>query len=284
VEVIVNGGDELTYFVESDTSSMPVYMDGSSIAIGLETNWSGIGTITVIVTNENDLSDTSSFEVTVLPVNDPPLSFALVYPTIEDTIQINTDTDETIQFNWEESVDVDSEVSYVTTITLDYFGNTYLLEYQSDQPSVNITPYDWAVLMTNENIPQWTLEYVVEATDGEYTVESEIGQFVFQNTSLSIESDLIPLLFHLHQNYPNPFNPITTLRYDLPKDGLVKITVYDMLGNVINELVNEVQNSGYKSIQWNATNNQGQPVSAGVYLYSIEAGDFRHTKKMILLK
>ena len=57
-----------------------------------------------------------------------------------------------------------------------------------------------------------------------------------------------------------------------------------MLGNVINQLVNEVQNSGYKSIRWNATNNQGQPVSAGVYLYSIEAGDFRQTKKMILLK
>ena len=57
-----------------------------------------------------------------------------------------------------------------------------------------------------------------------------------------------------------------------------------MLGNITNELVNEIQNSGYKSIQWNATNNQGQPVSTGVYLYSIEAGDFRQTKKMILLK
>ena len=57
-----------------------------------------------------------------------------------------------------------------------------------------------------------------------------------------------------------------------------------MLGNLINQLVNEVQNSGYKSIQWDATNNQGQPVSAGVYLYSIESGDFRQTKKMILLK
>ncbi len=57
-----------------------------------------------------------------------------------------------------------------------------------------------------------------------------------------------------------------------------------MLGNLINQLVNEVQNAGYKSIQWDATNNQGQPVSAGVYLYSIESGDFRQTKKMILLK
>ena len=94
----------------------------------------------------------------------------------------------------------------------------------------------------------------------------------------------VPKYFSLHQNYPNPFNPTTTLRYDLNKGGLVNVTIYDMLGNVINQLVNEVQNSGYKSIQWNATNSQGDPVSGGVYLYSIEAGEFRQTKKMTLLK
>ena len=93
-----------------------------------------------------------------------------------------------------------------------------------------------------------------------------------------------PEKFRLSQNYPNPFNPVTTLQYDLAEDGLVNITVYDMLGNVVNNLVNTYQLSGYKSIQWDATDNQGQPVSAGVYLYTIEAGDFRHTKKMILLK
>ena len=57
-----------------------------------------------------------------------------------------------------------------------------------------------------------------------------------------------------------------------------------MLGNVVNNLVNTNQSSGYKSVQWDATNNQGEPVSAGVYLYSIEAREFRQTKKMILLK
>ncbi len=57
-----------------------------------------------------------------------------------------------------------------------------------------------------------------------------------------------------------------------------------MLGNVVNNLVNTKQSSGNKSVQWNATDNLGQPVSAGVYLYSIEAGEFRQTKKMILLK
>jgi len=57
-----------------------------------------------------------------------------------------------------------------------------------------------------------------------------------------------------------------------------------MLGNVINNLVNTNQSSGYKSVQWNATNNQDQPVSAGVYFYTIQVGDYRQTKKMILLK
>jgi len=106
---------------------------------------------------------------------------------------------------------------------------------------------------------------------------------VFDNSSVAIKRIDNFSLNNIY-NYPNPFNPVTTLRYDLPKDELVTITVYDMLGNVVNNLVNANQFSGYKSVQWNATNNQGQSVSAGVYLYSIEAGEFRQTRKMILLK
>ena len=88
----------------------------------------------------------------------------------------------------------------------------------------------------------------------------------------------------MQNNFPNPFNPLTTIRYDLPEDGLVNVTIYDLMGKVIKYLVNGQQNAGYKSIQWNATNNTGHPVSAGLYLYMIEAGDFRQTKKMVLLK
>ena len=93
-----------------------------------------------------------------------------------------------------------------------------------------------------------------------------------------------PQTFRLHQNYPNPFNPVTTLSYYLFKESYVSITIYDMLGNMIKNLVNQKQNSGLKSIQWDARNNQGEPVSAGLYLYTIDAGDFRQTKKMALLK
>ena len=101
---------------------------------------------------------------------------------------------------------------------------------------------------------------------------------------LAIQNNQIPNDFSLHQNYPNPFNPITTLGYELPEDLFVDITVYDILGNVVINLFKSHQSSGHNSIEWNATNNQGEPVSAGVYLYRIQAGDFVDTKKMILLK
>ena len=107
---------------------------------------------------------------------------------------------------------------------------------------------------------------------------------VYEASQLSSYDRLLPIRYKSYQNYPNPFNPVTTLRYDLPEDSFVEITVYDMLGNIIKNLVNQNENSGYKSVQWNATNNAGQPVSAGLYLYTIEAGQFRQTKKMVLLK
>ena len=104
------------------------------------------------------------------------------------------------------------------------------------------------------------------------------------NGILSIQSESIPLQYILRQNYPNPFNPVTSLRYDLPEDGLVNITIYDMMGRVVKTLVNGSQTAGYKSIKWNATNDRNESVSAGLYLYTIQAGEFRQTKKMVLLK
>jgi flagellar hook assembly protein FlgD len=101
---------------------------------------------------------------------------------------------------------------------------------------------------------------------------------------MGISPASIPITYVLHQNYPNPFNPITTLSYDLPEDALVKITIYDMMGRQTRTLINNQQAAGYKSIQWNATNDAGQPVSAGLYLYTIQAGNFRQAKKMVLLK
>ncbi|MDP6169042.1 MAG: FlgD immunoglobulin-like domain containing protein, partial [Candidatus Marinimicrobia bacterium] len=83
---------------------------------------------------------------------------------------------------------------------------------------------------------------------------------------------------------PNPFNPVTNLSYDLPEDAMVTIAIYDMMGKVVRTLVNGQQSAGYKTLQWNATNNGGRPISAGLYIYTIQAGTFNQTRKMILLK
>ena len=94
----------------------------------------------------------------------------------------------------------------------------------------------------------------------------------------------MPDEFSLYQNYPNPFNPVTQIKYDLPEDAMVSITIYDIMGRSIKSLVNSQQTAGYRSIQWDATNNLGEPVSAGMYIYMIQAGEFTKTKKMVLLK
>jgi hypothetical protein len=101
---------------------------------------------------------------------------------------------------------------------------------------------------------------------------------------LSIIDETLPMAYNLYNAYPNPFNPVTTLQYDLPEDAIVNIIIYDMMGRIVKNLVSSQQNAGYKSIQWNATNNQGQPVSSGLYIYTIQASDYIQTKKMVLLK
>ena len=94
----------------------------------------------------------------------------------------------------------------------------------------------------------------------------------------------LPDQISLSQNYPNPFNPITTFSYELPKAEFVTIAVFDIRGDIVATLVNERQDPGVRSYRWNATNDNGHGVAAGVYIYTIKAGNFRQSKKMILLK
>jgi hypothetical protein len=135
-------------------------------------------------------------------------------------------------------------------------------------------------------------DQIVIFPDFDLTGRTQDNICYFDNISFSPSNSVgvdnrretLPQGFALEQNFPNPFNPFTTLRYDLPEDALVNITIYDMMGRVVKTLINDQQTAGYKSIQWNATNDNNQPVSAGLYLYTIQAGDYSQTKKMVLLK
>lgn len=116
---------------------------------------------------------------------------------------------------------------------------------------------------------------------GDINIRSKISYEIELET---VDVNDLPLNFGLKSAYPNPFNPITHLRYDLPQNEMVNITIYDMMGRVVKTLVNSFQSAGNKSVQWNATNDKNEPVSAGLYLYTIRAGELRQTRKMVLLK
>ena len=121
------------------------------------------------------------------------------------------------------------------------------------------------------------------------STSEEIWNFfeIFINNNLGIKDNnqiQNPNTFLLEQNYPNPFNPETTLQYFLPEQSFVNISIYDMCGREIKNLINTTQEMGQWSIKWNATNHDGKIVSGGIYFYKIQAGAYLKTGKMTLLK
>ncbi|GAB4286578.1 MAG: hypothetical protein Kow0098_01940 [Ignavibacteriaceae bacterium] len=108
------------------------------------------------------------------------------------------------------------------------------------------------------------------------------GKYVFSLSSTDtpkVFNSTIPESYSLEQNYPNPFNPKTSIHYQIPEATNVKIVVYDILGNQINTLINEYKQAGFYEVSFDGNN-----LPSGVYFYSIEAGHFSDTKKMILAK
>ena len=133
------------------------------------------------------------------------------------------------------------------------------------------------------DIGSYTGHFNLYPSHNEYVVENAV---VILNVveELSVTNQNIPNNYSLHQNYPNPFNPITSIKYHLPVKTDVKVEIFDIRGNKVKSLLNQLQEPGSKSVQWNASNSFGEKVSSGMYFYRIETSDFKQTKKMILLK
>ncbi|MBN1481598.1 T9SS C-terminal target domain-containing protein [candidate division KSB1 bacterium] len=100
----------------------------------------------------------------------------------------------------------------------------------------------------------------------------------------AVESEVTLHNFELAQNYPNPFNPATTIDYAIPQKASVRIEIYNTLGHKIKTLLSETKEPGYYSISWNATDDQMQPVPAGIYYYSIKADNLYQVRKMLYIK
>ena len=171
----------------------------------------------------------------------------------------------------------------------EHVGNPTCILYYSTSgtpPGYYVTPnIPFQIVASEGEIIQFYYTYSyngLESNTADNSHTYEIGSC--NSGQLTNEEDLVPVIYSLYQNHPNPFNPVTTLRYDLPENSFVNINIYDLMGRNIRSLVKSQQTAGYRSIQWNATNNLGEPVSAGMYIYMIQAGEFRQARKMVLLK
>ncbi len=128
-------------------------------------------------------------------------------------------------------------------------------------------------------------------SDDGTTLETEVnrlGHFTVVNKTLvnvvAEQKDGIPQEFSLLQNYPNPFNPSTTIVYTLPEASQVVLKIYDVLGREIRTLVNTAIPAGRYQVTWDGTDNAGHPVSSGIYIYRLKAGNYSKTMKMLLTR
>jgi len=128
----------------------------------------------------------------------------------------------------------------------------------------------WADENTIEVRVDWGGPYCWVLDDG-----SDVGE---------IPGGGLPTSFSLHQNYPNPFNPTTVIPFDVAKRAQVTLEVYNVLGQKVATLVDKVMDQGSYQADWNGLADNGSAVSTGIYFYKLEAGDYRDTKKMMLIK
>jgi len=117
------------------------------------------------------------------------------------------------------------------------------------------------------------------------TFGQPLGSLTWFNTLVGVkENNEVPTDFILSQNYPNPFNPTTNIRYSIRNAGMVRIDIFNSLGQRIDTIVNIEQNPGQYVVTWNGKNMFGQDVASGIYLYKISANNYSQTKKMMLIK
>jgi Leucine-rich repeat (LRR) protein len=219
--------------------------------------------------------------------NIAPFNFDWV-SAASDTIKISqTNIGDTYELKWSESKDVDIDtIEYLLYAQIGVYPAEEV--YDTTSTSVQITYEEFLENVFEETPGNGVIvKFSVSATDGKDTVKvSGDDRVIYVNRYeyLSTEGEGVPVEFALHENYPNPFNPTTTLRFDLPEVSNLTLTIYNMLGQKVRTFNYQNTSAGYHSVKWNATNDYGDPVGAGVYLYQLRANQYVKTRKMVLLK
>ena len=302
--VSLSGSDTEPYFVDVDGDSIDFEvmasnhdifdftLDGYDLQISPMLNMFGVDTLHIAGTDGSGTFAYDTVLVFINSVNDAPTTFSLITP--EDSAEVIITTESiaagaAIDVSWSASIDVDEDsVAYGFLL----FNGPYSVEtpalYTAEVGMTQLMiPHSSAIaLLETAGFQSITCDWLVFATDGQDTTLSDEIRTLFLDARpvLTVDESMVPEVFALHQNYPNPFNPTTTIKYDIPQSHFVSIMIYDVMGREVRSLVNEFQEVGYRSVRWDATDNFGRGVSAGMYIYTIQAGDFRQVRKMVLLK
>ena len=160
-------------------------------------------------------------------------------------------------------------------------SNPFFLSHPNAMPKVSSPALTGGAVPPSDGFFDVTASYVGAFGTEDWTSSWSTIKMtpVILSTKEELSTTVIPAKFELSQNYPNPFNPATTIRFSLPQAGEVKLTVYNLLGQVVTTLVNGYREAGTYNVNWDASN-----LSTGVYIYRVEANTFSLTKKMTLLK
>ncbi|MDP3025718.1 MAG: FlgD immunoglobulin-like domain containing protein [candidate division Zixibacteria bacterium] len=112
------------------------------------------------------------------------------------------------------------------------------------------------------------------------------GYYINQDTGFTSSVSLVelPSDFSVSQNYPNPFNPLTEIKFSLPENSPVKLVIFNVLGQKVKTLLDQDMPAGNHSVIWDGKNQEGKDVGSGIYFYRIEAGQYKVSRKMLIIK
>jgi photosystem II stability/assembly factor-like uncharacterized protein len=165
-------------------------------------------------------------------------------------------------------------------------ASTFRIVISSDSLFASSVVDSSGILLTKYQIPAGKLQYGnkyywrVNASNPYFTGPwSQVWNFQALITGIGNTPGDIPNVFKLYDNYPNPFNPVTKIKFDLPENAFVKISIYDITGREVSNILKREVNAGSYEVQFNAGN-----LSSGTYFYRIEAGNFTEVKRMVLIK
>jgi len=280
--------DMINYIVYRDGEAEDTLGIGETTYNDIDVEWGDHNYfVTALYNNSEECGESEpSNTVDVSLVNHPPPPVMLLQPDDGTTIVVTeSNTGDDFPFIWTAVNDEDNDpVIYVVSATDEtgavhdtamavagWFPTIGELAAPLLEDSVSVMIYSWNV-------------YASDPWDSTASSNGPRSLTIDVSGLLALDGIGLPEVFALHNNYPNPFNPVTNITYDIPEVAQVTLEIYNVSGQKVRTLAQGQHEPGRYRIQWNATNDYGNPLSSGMYIYRIRAGDFVSVKKLILMK